>query len=153
MQVIRHTPALKPHIYAVSHRIACPRSTRSARKGPPQQQQQNVYILGEQLHGTRQHTHSCEANNLKRNQDVVQLQDVPLIPLKVLLGNPLHSSAKVRTSSSTYACSTCQLHIQRRRHANRQYVTCCCPRIVLWRMLKLQENRFTGAPVSMPMRR
>jgi hypothetical protein len=55
-----------------------------------------------------QHFRSCKAINVQDDR-YGGLQDVPLIPLRVLLGNPLYSSAKVGVCRvmSTYACSTC----------------------------------------------
>jgi hypothetical protein len=77
-------------------------------RGNRQQQQQQL-SRGKQLaqylpNKTLQHLQSCKAMAFQSEQ-YGGLQDVPLIPLQVLLGNPLYSSAKVSAGRSFDPCS------------------------------------------------
>jgi hypothetical protein len=105
MQVIRHIPAVQPRNCPSVIFRGCLHPTRSASRSPGQQQQQQFHGLAQHLQGTIQRTISCKVMRLEQNQDVVTMQNVPLIPLNVLLGNPLYSSAKVWGSSSSSSSS------------------------------------------------
>jgi hypothetical protein len=101
MQVIRDThqryasESYSKRLF-ITHVPRCLRAACKWNRRPGQQQQQ-------QLRGFPQHPQrmawdrsaSCKAVVNQEHQSV-GLQDVPLIPLQVLLGNPLYSSAKVR---------------------------------------------------------
>jgi hypothetical protein len=98
MQVIDCKPALKLlvnpslHVWCGVRRIRAPRTTSF------QQKQQHFGKLAQHPHKAQQHTPCCKVMGPERSDDVVPMQDVPLIPLKVLLGNMLYSNAKVGTA-------------------------------------------------------
>lgn len=105
MQVIRHESAARLRVCHVVHSRLCLPATCCRTASLLQQLQQRS--LAQHPRGEPQHTRSRKAMDLKSCQDF-QLQDVPLIPLQVLLGNPLYSSAKVSWCSSMFACAALQ---------------------------------------------